>query len=267
MRSIATAALAVSFLFVGFALPAASEEIGITEAPEPNPDEPPARTHSDKVVRSKDPDLAPAYGPNPAKVRVVVFSDFQCPVCGRIPAATHQIAEEFPGDVRLEFYQMPLKMHRNAENAAVAALAAQRQGKFWEMHDLLFQNQGALDEESLSGYARQIGLDMAKFAKDYADPALRKRAVAERTLGETLGADGTPALFINGRPNVGWASWGALRSQVEMEVNAANGLIGKGTKLADVEAIRAKANLESDAKWKAYKAGIIDQSGNKTAKQ
>jgi protein-disulfide isomerase len=263
MRLIATAALALSLLLTGFALPAAGEELGITEAPKPNPDEPPARTHSDKVLRSKDFNLAPAYGPSPAKVRVVLFSDFQCPVCGRIPGATHQIAEEFPGDVRLEFHQMPLKMHRNAENAAVAALAAHLQGKFWEMHDLLFQNQRALDEESLSGYARQIGLDMAKFTKDYADPAVRKRAADERTLGETLGADGTPAIFINGRPNVGWASWGALRSQVEMEVNAANGLIGKGTKLADVEGLRARANLESDAKWKAYKAGIIDTTAKK----
>ena len=260
MRRIATAALAVLLSIV---VPAAGQELGITQAPVQNPDEPPARTHSDKVVVSKDPNLAPAIGPSPAKVRVLVFSDFQCPVCARLPPATHQIAEEFPGGVRLEFHQMPLKMHRNAENAAVAALAAHRQGKFWEMHDLLFQNQARLDEGSLPGYARQIGLDMAKFTKDYADPAVRKRAVDERTLGEALGADGTPAIFVNGKPTIGWASWAALRGQVEMEINAANGLIGKGTKLADVEAIRAKGNLGDDTKWKAYKAGIIDKSPKK----
>ena len=263
MRRLATAALIAFSLRAGMVTPSAAQDLGITEAPGPNPDEPPARTHNDKVVRSKDPTQPPAYGPYPAKVRVLVFSDFQCPVCGRIPAATHQIAEEFPGDVRLEFRQLPLKMHRNAENTAVAALAAHRQGKFWEMHDLLFQNQGALDEASLPGYAKQLGLDMAKFTKDYADPALRKRAQDEGKLGETLGGDGTPAIFINGKPNVGWASWGALRSQVEMEVSAANALVGKGTKLADVEAARAKSNLEDDAKWKAYKAGVIDKSPKK----
>jgi protein-disulfide isomerase len=263
MRRIALALL-VAVVFVGAPIAhTEAEELGITEAPEPNPDEPPARTHSEKVVRSKDPNQPPAYGPYPAKVRVLVFSDFQCPVCARIPAATHQIAEEFPGDVRLEFRQLPLKMHRNAENAAVAALAAHEQGKFWEMHDLLFQNQGGLDEESLPGYARQLGLDMTKFEKDYADPALRKRAQDERTLGETLGGDGTPAIFINGKANVGWASWGALRSQVETEIGVVNGLLAKGTKLADVEAVRAKANLEDDAKFKAYKAGIIDKSPKK----
>jgi protein-disulfide isomerase len=264
MRRIVLAPLAAAlFLAAPVAHTVVAEELGITEAPEPNPDEPPARTHSDKVVRSKDPNQPPAYGPYPAKVRVLVFSDFQCPVCARIPAATHQIAEEFPGDVRLEFIQLPLKMHRNAENAAVAALAAHRQGKFWEMHDLLFKNQGGLDEASLPGYARQLGLDMKKFEKDYADPALRKRAQDERTLGETLGGDGTPAIFINGDASVGWASWGALRSQVETEIGVVNGLLGKGTKLADVEAVRAKANLADDAKFKAYKAGIIDKSPKK----
>jgi protein-disulfide isomerase len=263
MRRIAPIALIAALLLAGVVTPTTADDLGITEAPEPNPDEPPARTHNDKVVRSKDPGQPPAYGPYPAKVRVLVFSDFQCPVCGRIPAATHQIAEEFPGEVRLEFHQMALKMHRNAENAAVAALAAHRQGKFWEMHDLLFKNQGALDEASLPGYARQLGLDMKKFDKDYADPALRKRAQDERKVGEDLGGDGTPAIFINGKANVGWASWGALRSQVETELGAANALIGKGTKLADVEAARAKANLEDAAKFKVYKAGIIDKSPKK----
>jgi len=263
MRRIAIAALIGSFLLPGFVTPTVAVDLGTTEAPAPNPDEPPARTQSEKVVRSKDPNQAPAYGPNPPKVRVALFSDFQCPVCARIPAATHQIAQEFPGEVRLEFHQLPLKMHRNAEHAAVAALAAHRQGKFWEMHDLLFQNQNALDEESLAGYAKRLGLDMTKYAKDYADPFLRKRAQDERALGEKLGADGTPALLINGKPNVGWASWGGFRSQVEMELNAVNGLIGKGTKLADVEAVRAKANLGDDAKFKAYKAGIIDKAAAK----
>ena len=115
-----------------------------------------------------------------------MFSDFQCPVCRRITDATHQIPEEWPGDVRVEFRNLPLKMHANAENAAVAAMAAHRQGKFWEMHDMLFANQQALDQASLEGYAQKLGLDMARWKKDVADPALRMRVHEDAALAEKL---------------------------------------------------------------------------------
>ena len=102
---------------------------------------------------------------------MVVFSDFQCPVCRRSADATNQIAEEFPGDVRVEFWQHPLPMHANAENAAVASLAAHRQGKFWEFHDATFRNQSTLDYASLTRNAEVVGLDMEQFQRDYGDPA------------------------------------------------------------------------------------------------
>ena len=227
--------------------------------PKLSPDDAPAITHSGKVAVSKDVTLPPAMGPNPAKVVVIVYSDFQCPVCRRCTAATHQIAEEFPGDVRVEFRQHALAMHKNAQNSAVAALAAHMQGKFWEMHDVLFDNQGALDEDSLSAYAQRLGLDMAKFKKDYADPAVRKRVEDESALADTLEARGTPGFLINGKLSVGWGSWNGFRSQVEMELNAVNAELGKGTRLADVHAARAKVNSKDDAAFKAYKAGIVDQ--------
>jgi protein-disulfide isomerase len=222
-----------------------------------NPDLP-TRTQSGRVFPSRDPRLPPAYGPNPAKVNVVVFSDFQCPVCRRITDATHQIAEEWPGDVRVEFRQLALDMHGNARNAAVASLAAQRQGKFWEMHDLLFEHQDALDESSLAAYAEQAGCDPAQYAKDYADPALRQRIADEVALAGRLGARATPAFLINGKLGVGWGSWSAFRSQVEQELNAVNALLAKGTKLRDVHARRARENAANAAAFEAYKAGIID---------
>ncbi len=225
--------------------------------PIPNPDVP-ARTHSGKVSASGDPALPPAYGPNPAKVVVIVFSDFQCPVCGRCTDATHQIAEEWPGDVRVEFLQLALAMHSNAQNAAVAALAAQRQGKFWQMHDLLFAHQDALDEASLAGYAAKAGCDPKRYQKDYADPALRKRVADEVAFANVLGARATPAFVVNGALSVGWGSWMAFRSQVEQERSTVNALLAKGTKLADVHALRARENLKDDAAFKAYKAAIID---------
>jgi len=223
----------------------------------PNPDRP-TRTSSGKVQASRDPKLPPALGPTPAKVLVIVYSDFQCPVCARVTDATHQIAEEWPGEVRVEFRQHPLSIHANAENAAVASLAAHRQGKFWEMHDVLFGHQGALDPASLETYAQGLGLDMARFRKDYADPELRARVKREGALADKLGANGTPGFLVNGRLSVGWGSWFGFRGQVQDELNAVNALLKKGTKLAAVHALRAKANAKDDAAFAAYKAGVLD---------
>lgn len=222
-----------------------------------NPDSP-ARTPSGKVFASKDPNLAPAMGPNPAKVYVVIFSDFQCPVCKRIVDATHQIPEEWPGEVRVEFHVLPLRIHANAENAATAALAAHKQGKFWDMHDMLFEHQDALDEASLASYAEQVGCDMTRFRKDYADPKLRERVRADAALGGKIGAEATPSILVNGKLTVGWASWNALRSQVDQERQAVNALLKSGTKLGAVHEKRAREALKSEAAFAAYKAGIID---------
>lgn len=163
-----------------------------------NPDVP-TRTHSGKVSASRDPRLPPAYGPIPAKVTVLVFSDFQCPVCRRITDATHQIAEEWPGDVRLEFRQLALVMHANAANAAVASLAAHRQGKFWEMHDIMFQNSRELTFDKLKEYAGKIGLDVARWEKDYNAPETQQEVEKDMTAGRSADVSGTPTFFVNGK--------------------------------------------------------------------
>ena len=161
-----------------------------------NPDDAPARTVSGKVKRSTNKSLSPAFGPLDSKVQVAVISDFQCPVCKRAVDATHQIAEEWPGEVRVSFHHHPLKMHRNAEDAAAAALAAQMQGKFWEYHDLLFENQRALDRLSLQAYAQRLGLNMDQFNKDMDNKDYRARIQTKHKLAEKLGARGTPAFLI-----------------------------------------------------------------------
>ncbi len=233
-------------------------------APSPPPpvnDDTPVRTRSGKVAVSQDPRRPPALGPAPAKVTIVVYSDFQCPVCRRITDATYQIAEEWPGEVRLEFRQLALSSHQHAAGAAVAALAAHRQGKFWEMHDLLFANQGALDAASLEGYARQLGLDLARFRQDVDDPTLRARVEEESALAGRLGAGATPAFLINGTLGVGWASWMAFRSQVDQERKAVDALLAQGTPLAQVHAARARQHLTDPAQWKAYQAAVIANEG------
>ncbi len=153
-----------------------------------NPADSPPRFKSGQVFASTDASVPPALGPLPAKVLVIVFSDFQCPVCRRSADATDQIAEEFPGEVRVEFWQHALASHASAENAAVASLAAQRQGMFWEYHDEVFRNQSAIDPASLARYAEQLGLNLERFNKDYADPELRARVKAEGAFAERFGA-------------------------------------------------------------------------------
>jgi protein-disulfide isomerase len=239
------------------AQPAAGPATAAPPAATTDPDRP-VRKASGKVFPSTDPDLAPALGPNPAKVVVVVYSDFQCPVCARVTDATHQIPEEWPGEVRVEFHQHALAMHANAENAAVAALAAQRQGKFWELHDVLFAHQSALDPESLVSYAQSTGLDVDRFRKDYADPRLRSRVREESALADRLGATGTPAFFVNGAKSVGWGSWDGFRSNVARELDVVNGMLAKGTKLGDVYALRAKENAKDEASFAAFRAGVVD---------
>jgi protein-disulfide isomerase len=218
-----------------------------------NPADSPPRFKSGKVAASTDAALPPALGPRPAKVLVIVFSDFQCPVCRRSADATDQIAEEFPGEVRVEFWQHALPSHGSAENAAVASLAAQRQGMFWEYHDEVFRNQAALDPTSLARYAEQVGLDMEQFNKDYADPDLRARAKAEAAFAEQFGATSTPAFMINGKVHIGWGSWAGFRSDVERELAEARKLEAQGIPVEQIAEQRANAVLEDAALFGAYR--------------
>ena len=228
--------------------------------PEPvstNKDDAPPRTKTGKVFASTDVDLPPALGPSPAKVLVIVFSDFQCPVCRRSADATQQIAEEFPGEVRVEFWQHPLANHANAENAAVASLAAQRQGRFWEYHDELFRNQSALDPASLSRYAEQLGLDVTRFNADYAALELRVRAKREAALAERFGAPNTPTFMVNGKLKTGWGSWYAFRAEVERELAEARKLQAQGTPLDRIAEQRAKAQIENADILSAYREFVL----------
>jgi protein-disulfide isomerase len=218
-----------------------------------NPADSPPRFKSGNVLASTDASAPPALGPAQAKVLVIVFSDFQCPVCRRSADATNQIAEEFPGEVRVEFWQHALSTHAAAEDAAVASLAAQRQGKFWEFHDEVFRNQSAIDPASLARYAEQLGLDMAEFNKDYADPELRARAKAEAAFAEKFGATSTPAFMVNGKVHVGWGSWTGFRNDVEREVVAARKLEVQGIPVEQIAEQRAQAILEDAEQFGAYR--------------
>lgn len=139
----------------------------------------------------------PSFGPDDAKVTVVEYSDFECPYCGQAATVVTALKERFGDRVRFVFRQFPLSFHPNADLAAQASLAAHAQGKFWPFHDLLFQNQDALDRASLEGYAEKAGLDVAAFKKALDDETYAKAVKEDLALGEEVGVSGTPSMMVN----------------------------------------------------------------------
>jgi protein-disulfide isomerase len=139
-------------------------------------------------------------GPKDASVTLVEFSDYQCPFCSQTTSLVDQLLAAYPKDVRLVMKQFPLtSIHQNAMNASKAAIAAGKQGKFWEMHDELFKNNRALTVDDLKKYATQLGLDAAKFETDMNSPETAKLIDEETGHARAADVTGTPSLFINGK--------------------------------------------------------------------
>ncbi|WP_230467554.1 DsbA family protein [Lujinxingia vulgaris] len=146
---------------------------------------------------------SPIRGAADAWVTLVVFGDFQCPFCGRLAATLDQVLAEQPqGRARLVFKHVPLDSHPHARLFARASEAAREQGKFWEMHDLLFDRAAELREGNpqaeLRRLAGELDLDVEKFERDLADPKLHERVARDEALAEELGLEAVPAVYING---------------------------------------------------------------------
>lgn len=139
-----------------------------------------------------------------AAVVVVEYLDFECEVCGAYYPAIKQLAGEFKEQVAFVVKYFPMPGHKNGLAAALAVEAAGRQGKFWEMHDTLFENQEAWGEKPaptpqiFEEYARKLGLNMDQFKRDVASPAVKERVERDRATGQRLGVQGTPTFFLNG---------------------------------------------------------------------
>lgn len=144
-------------------------------------------------------DGAPVRGAPMAPVTIVEFSDFECPYCGEAAPVIERVLREYDGRVKLIFLQYPLELHTHAQPAARAVIAAGKQGKFWEMHDLLFRNQRALEVEDLERYGSELGLNMERFQADMASAETQAVIDQNRALGHELDVTGTPTMFINGR--------------------------------------------------------------------
>jgi protein-disulfide isomerase len=142
---------------------------------------------------------APETGPADAPLTLVEFSDFQCPYCAAAVPQIRAILGAYPKQVKLVFKQFPLQTHPQADLAAAAAVAAQRQGKFWPMHDALYESQDDLSRKRILVLAQKAGLDMQKFENDLDSTEVREKVVRDVQDGDKAGVEGTPTLFINGQ--------------------------------------------------------------------
>lgn len=185
-------------------------------APNGNPSQPTEITSDDWIK-----------GNMAAPVTLLEFSDFQCPACASYYPVVKQLLEAYPETLRVAYRHYPLtRIHANAIPAAQAAEAAGRQGKFWEMHDRLFEQQerwakAGNAEELFAGYAQELGLDVTKFRADLADPAVRQKINRHQDSGTQLRVQGTPTFFLNGKTISSPASLEEFKQLVDAALTAA----------------------------------------------
>lgn len=223
-RIMATAATQPVFL-PGAPPPAGQPGAPRGEAPAA-PAAPPPAEYAKVELRPDD----PARGPATAKVTLVLFSDFQCPFCAKVEPTLAQLEEEAKGDLRIVWKHRPLPIHPQAQSAAAAAEAAREQGKFWPMHGKLFENQRQLGPELYERLARELGLNAARFRASMADPKVAARIDADDRQAQSVGAGGTPTMFLNCRKVVGALPPERLRPILQEELSKAERLVAAGVK-------------------------------------
>jgi protein-disulfide isomerase len=164
---------------------------------------------------------APVKGPQNASVTIVEFSDFQCPFCNRVNPTLKKIQSDYGDKVKVAFKHLPLAFHAKAPAAHKAAVAADQQGKFWEMHDKIFANQAEMSPAKYVEWAGELGLDVEKFKKDLASDEIAKQVDADKLEAAKLGVTGTPAFFINGRYLSGAQPFEAFKVIIDDELGDA----------------------------------------------
>ena len=174
-----------------------------------------------------DIDLAdhPRVGPADAKVVIVEYACFQCPFCAHLAPKLKNIKKKFKGKVAHYYKFFPVRSHSRGVPTALAGLAAMRQGKFWELYDLMFANRADLEEDDVLEYAKQAGLDMVKFQADMKDPALMRYIEKDKLEGMRYGVEGTPTFYINGKVYTGQNDYREIIDRIEEEIDIVEGRI------------------------------------------
>ncbi|MES1208088.1 MAG: thioredoxin domain-containing protein, partial [Pseudomonadota bacterium] len=161
---------------------------------------------------------APMKGNPNARITLIEFADYECPHCKRFQPVLRQIVDEFPNDVKLFFKHYPLPQHTNARLAAEGAVAAQKQGKFWQYQDKLWDHQDDLNPAEIDKVAKETGLDVTKFRKDIASDAVKAKVAKDHDEGASIGLQATPTLYIDGREYTDSRDTDALRDWIKDEL-------------------------------------------------
>ena len=190
------------------------------------------------------------------KVTFVEVADFQCAFCAKAAPALAAIEEKYRDDVVFVYLPVAARAHPRALPAAIAAMAAGRQGKFWAYRDRVFANQSGLaDAGCLERHARELGLNVGRWKKDVADPTLAQQMQSNLTLAkQDLGVTGTPTFFINGRRLAGSQTAEAFAGIIDSQLSRAGALMAKGNPRAEVSA-RLTAEEQATAAAEAAKPG------------
>lgn len=169
---------------------------------------------------------APVKGPADAAVTIIEFADFQCPFCSVAVQMLDSLVESYAPHVRVVFKDFPIKYHPHAQSTSQAGVAAHNQGKFWELHHMMFANRDRLDRPDVERYARSLNLDMKRFMEDWNDERTVARVQDSYEQGVQLGVKGTPSFYINGRAfEIDLFDFGGedLLSWIELEIELATG--------------------------------------------
>jgi protein-disulfide isomerase len=203
-------------------------------------DREPERPEDDTKVYPVSPGSGPSKGAADAPLVLVVFSDFQCPFCKRVEPTLAALEKQYGRKLRIVWKNFPLPFHPDATPAAEAAMAAEAQGRFWPMHDKLFENNTALDRASLERYAQELGLDMTRFKADLDAERYKARIEADKQEAEAVGVEGTPAAFINGRKIAGAYPLETFQAIADAELAKAEGTGAKAAKASKTAARKAR---------------------------
>lgn len=169
-----------------------------------------------------------SIGTGSAKVTLIEYADFECPGCASYYPLVKQLEVDFPNDLRIVYRFFPLNFHKNAMIAAQAGYAAHLQGKFWEMHDKLFENQKSWEaisnpnsdpKDTFFEYAKDLGLDLAKFKEDAQSDAAKNYIKKETNKAAAIGIDSTPTFILNGVRIKNPANYEAFKKIIKDEIN------------------------------------------------
>lgn len=160
----------------------------------------------------------PVRGPATAPITIVEFSDYECPFCARVNPTLEQVRKTYGDKVRIVFKDFPLPNHPLAPKASEAGHCANEQGKYWELHDMMFANQRALTIPSLKQYATTLGLEMAAFNQCLDSGKHAGIVAAGMAQGESMGVNSTPTLYINGRALIGAQPFEAFKQIIDEEL-------------------------------------------------